>query len=175
MSGSAKWAIRMNDQHETSMVFKKAVPLDIHDTSVQGLPGREGDRMQHEVEPSPFFLETLEHLLHLAFGVDVQRHEDRGVQRPRERLDVLLRPVVQVGDSKIGAQRSKRLGATPGDRLIVGDADDEAFFPLHRNFGIRKDGDIHDTLSRLGPGDDLLISSVRVCCAIINSSSVGMT
>ena len=87
---------------------------------------------------------------------------------------MLLRPFIQIGDGEISPERTKGLGASPCDRLVVGDADDQAFFALQGNLGIREYGN-HDTLSCLGLGDGLFNSSDKVCSAIISSSSVGTT
>src|SRR5438132_76452 len=80
------------------------------------------------VELAPFLLDTFEHLLEFAFGVDVERHEDRGFERLGQRLDMLFGPLVQVGHGQFGAQCPERLGTTPRDRLVVGDTDDQALF-----------------------------------------------
>ena len=130
--------------------------------------------MQQEIEPPPFLCDPLEHLLGLPLHHDVERHEDRRFQRLRERFDVLLGTVVQVGDREFGPERTKRPCASPSDGLLVGDANNEAFFPFQGNLGIRKYGN-HNTISCLGLVDGLFISSDDACCAIINSSSVGTT
>ena len=130
--------------------------------------------MQQEVEPAPFLLDALEHLFGLSFGSDVERHEDRRLELLRQRLDMLLGLVVQIGDREVGAQGPKRLGAAPRDRLIVGDADDQSLSSLQRNLGLWKYGNGHDALSRFGLAEEFrLHSSDKVCCAIISSSSVG--
>ena len=87
---------------------------------------------------------------------------------------MLFGTIVQVGHREIGPERTKRLGASPGDRLVIGDADDQAFLALQRDLGIREYGN-HDTLSCLALDDGVFTSSDNVCCAIISSSSVGMT
>ena len=120
--------------------LQEAVATDVHHASVQRLLRREGDRMQQEVELAPFLLDSFEHLLHLALDHDVQRHEDRRLQCLRERLDMLLGAFVQIGDGEIGPERTKGLGAAPGDRLVVGDADDQALLALQRDLGIGKYG-----------------------------------
>ena len=130
--------------------------------------------MQQEIEPAPFLLDALEHLFGLPFGIHVERHEDRRLELLRQRFDMLLCPFVQIGDRELRAQRPKRLGASPRDRLIVGDADDQSLSSLQRNLGLWKYGNCHDALSRFGLEDECrLHSSDNVCCAIINSSSVG--
>ena len=132
--------------------------------------------MEQEIEPAPLLLDTLEHLFGLPFGVHIQRHEDRRLERLRQRFDVLPRAFIEVRYRKLRAQRPERLRTPPSDRLIVGDADNETFSPLERNLGLRKYWNGHDALSRLKVGDELrLHSSDNVCCAIIRSSSVGTT
>src|SRR5207247_4226992 len=105
---------------------------------------------------------------------DIHGHEDRRLQRLCQRLDVLLGALVKIGHSEFSPERTKGLGAPPSDRLVVGDADDQALFALQRDLGIREYRN-HDTLSCLVLDDGLFNSSDNVCCAIISSSSVGMT
>ncbi len=45
----------------------------------------------------------------------------------RERLHMRLGLFVEIGDRKLGAEGVEGSGATPGDRTIVGDADDQPF------------------------------------------------
>ena len=56
---------------------------------------------------------------------DVERRRDLGAELDGERLDMGTRLVVQPGEGEIGARRAKRLRAAIGDRLVVGDADDQ--------------------------------------------------
>src|SRR5712675_2318241 len=134
INGSARWAIRMNDQQE--------------------------------IETSPFLLYELEHLLRLPLHIDVERHEYRRFESLCKRLDMLFRAIVQVGDGEISPERAKGPGAPPGDRLVVGDADDQTLFILQGDLGLREHGNIHDTLSRFALGDGLLNSNDSVCWAI---------
>ena len=166
--------MRMNDQHDTSIVLRKPSRCDINHAPVQRLLRRERDRVEQEIEPAPLLLDTLEHLFGLPFGVHIQRHEDRRLELLRQRFDVLSRAFVEIGYRKLRAQRPERLRTPPSDRLIVGDADNETLSSLQRYLGFRKYWDGHDVLSRLKVGDELRFhSSDNVCCAIINSSSVG--
>src|SRR5579871_1037644 len=142
---------------------------------MQRLLWRKRDRMQQEIELAPLLLDALEDLLHLPFHCNVERQEYRSLQVFCERLDVLFRFLVQIGDGKVRSQRTKRLGTSPGDRLVVGDTDDQALASLERNLGLGKYGNIHDALSLAWMGGCLLHSSASVCWAIINSSSVGTT
>ena len=81
--------------------------------------------MDQEIERAPLLADALEHRLHLALDADVERHDDRRLELARQRLDEFLGLVVQIGDRELGAERAERLGAAPGDGLIVGDADDQ--------------------------------------------------
>ena len=56
----------------------------------------------------------------------VERHDDRSFQLAGERLDVFLGLVIQIGDGQLGPERAESLGASPGDRIFVGNADNEA-------------------------------------------------
>ena len=88
--------------------------------------------MQQEVELALLFRDPFEHLLGLTFDADVERHEDRRFKFLRERLDVLLCAIVEIGHREIRTQCAKGLGASPGDRFIVGNADDKSFFSNRR-------------------------------------------
>src|SRR6266481_387610 len=131
--------------------------------------------MQQKVKLAPFLLDVLKYLFHLPFDSHVKRQEDWSFQVLGEWLDMLLRPLVQIGDRKLSSQRAKSLGAAPGDRLVVGNADDQSLASLERNLGLGKYGDVHDALSFAWVDGRLLHSSDKVCCAIISSSSVGTT
>ena len=124
--GSARCAIRRNDQTETSIVVWKPARGHVGHPAAQGLLGREGDRVDDEVERAPVGRDPVEHRLELALGHHVHRHEDRRLDLARQRLDVRLRLVVEVGDRELGAERAEGAGAAPGDRAVVGDADDQA-------------------------------------------------
>lgn len=109
--------------------LQETVAPDIHNAAVQRLLRRKCNRMQQEIELPPLACNPLEHLFGLAFHHDVQRHEDRRFQRMRERFDMLLGTVIEVGDGELRPEGAKRPCAAPGDGLVVGDADDEAFYP----------------------------------------------
>jgi hypothetical protein len=79
-----------------------------------------------EVEPAPVLADALEHRLHLAGRAHVERHHDRRLELTGERLDEFLGLVVEIGHRQLRPERPKRLGAAPCDRMLIGDADDEA-------------------------------------------------
>jgi hypothetical protein len=119
--------------------LEETVAADVDHAPMKRFLREEGDRMQQKVELSPFLPYAFEHLLRLSFDHDIQRLEDRRFQSLRQRLDVLFGALVQIGHGEVGAERAKRLGAPPGHRPVVGDADDQAFFPSARPWypGIR--------------------------------------
>ena len=75
---------------------------------------------------APILADAFKHSLDLAGYANVERQQDRGRNFVGEWLDEPLGLVVEIGDGKLRAERAECLGATPGDRLIVGDTDDEA-------------------------------------------------
>ena len=107
-------------------MVEKAVARHVDDAPLQRVLRRKGDGVHDEIELAPVLGDALEHRLHLAGRVHVERHDDRRFELARERLDVFLRLVVEIGHGDLGAERPERLGAAPGDRIFVGDADDEA-------------------------------------------------
>ena len=125
----------MNVQQDTSMVARNPSLLHVDHAPLQGLLRRKGDGVHDKIKLAPFLRDTFEHRLHLTGGADVERHEDRSFQFARERLDEFLRLVVEVGHRHLCAEGAEGLGTAPGDRLIVGNADDEAFLAFEK-FGL---------------------------------------
>ena len=148
--------------------------MNVDDPAMQRFLWRKRDGVKEEVELAPFFLDTLEHLLGLPFDIDIERHEDRRFQVLGERLDIFLRPLIQVGHRQFRPERAERLCATPGNRLVVGDADDQTSASLECYSGLGECRNIHDTLS-LASADEDRLHGRQCVCAIINSSSVGKT
>jgi hypothetical protein len=108
----------------------EALARAVDDAAVQVVAGGEGDRVEEEVEPAPPGLDLLEQGLELALGHDVQGLEDRGLELLRQGLDMRPRPCRCSSSGPTRRRGSGRPGAAIGDRLLVGDADDEAFLPL---------------------------------------------
>ena len=63
---------------------------------------------------------------------DIKRQANPRLEFLRKRLDMRPRLVVDIGDRQFCPERAKGLGAAPGDRLLVGDADDEALFAFEQ-------------------------------------------
>ena len=124
--------MRMNDPARHVHRREEAVSLDVYDSSLQRLLRRKRDRVDHEIEFTPVLGDALEHRLHLPRRSHVERHQDRRFELTRQRLDVCLRLVVEIGHGKLGAECPECLGAAPRDRILVGDADDKAFLALEQ-------------------------------------------
>ena len=163
--------MRMKDQTETSMVTWKPS----RGTSVTRPPsaslGEKAIEWTRKSSSPHVVGDPLEHRLELALGHHVHRHEDRRLDLARQRLDMRLRLLVEIGDRKLGAEGAEGAGAAPGDRAVVGDADDQALAAFEK-LGL-DGGKGHGGLS--GSGSAGAPTSARVWRAIISSSSVGTT
>src|SRR5688572_2102093 len=97
--------------------------------------------MHHEIELAPLLGDALEHRLHVARCIYVERHNDRSFQLTGEWLNIFLRLLVEICHCELSAKCPKSLGTAPSDRLVIGNANNEtsfAFeeFSLHgRNHG----------------------------------------
>ena len=76
--------------------------------------------------------DALENRLHLARRVDIERHDNRRFKFAGKRLNIFLGFVVEIGHREFGAECAEGLGAAPGDRIFVGNADDEAFLAFEK-------------------------------------------
>jgi hypothetical protein len=121
--------MRMKVQHDTSMVVRKPSRY-VDDAALQCFLGRESDGVHEKIEFSPIVADTLEHRLDLTWLHDIERHQNRCFDLARERLDIFLGFVVEVGDRELGTERAERLGAAPGNGLIVGNTHNEATLAL---------------------------------------------
>ena len=153
------------------MVDLEALARHVDHAAAERVLGREGDRVDEEVELAPVLGDALEDRLELAVGHHVHRHEDRRLDLAGERLDVRLRLLVEIGDRELGAERAEGAGAAPGDRAVVGDADDEALACPRAASLSRREGSCDSPAVRLAG----MPTSARVWRAIISSSSVGTT
>ena len=92
----------------------------------------EGDGVDEEVEAAPGLGEFVEHGIHRRRIGHVAGQDDLGAEFGGQRLDPLLQRVALIGKRDLGALRRARLGDTPGDRTIVGDAHDQPAFAGHQ-------------------------------------------
>ena len=126
ISGSARCAMRMKDQQETSIVSGNPS----RGTSITRPPsvslGEKAIEWTTKSSSPQFSAMRSNTASSWPSAHHVQRHEDRRLDLARERLDVGLGLVVEIGDRELGAEGAEGAGAAPGDRLVVGDADDQA-------------------------------------------------
>ncbi len=87
--------------------------------------GREGDRVDQNIEPAPLRTDLVEHRLQLPGNGDVDLADNRRLELARKRLDMLSRLFVQPRNGELGAGRPKGLRASVGDRIFVGHADNQ--------------------------------------------------
>ena len=113
-------------------IAREAVARAVDETAVQVRLGREGDRVQGEVEPAPALPGGIEDGLQLTRLLDVAGQENRRLQLLGDGLDVGLRLLVQVGERELGAEEAERRGAAVGDRLAVGDAEHDPLLAVER-------------------------------------------
>src|SRR6476659_50968 len=106
---------------------QKSLALYIDYTSLERGLGRKGDGMHHKIERIPIASDAFKDRFHLSRRIHVERHHDPGVQLTSKRLNIFLCFVVEIGDREFGTECPKGLGATPGNRIIVGNANDKAF------------------------------------------------
>jgi len=92
---------------------------------VQILFGRGRSGVQREIEAAPGLLDSLEHGLELSRLTHVAREKDRRVELPREWLHVRFCLFIEVGDRDLRPQGAEGLGAPVGDRVLVGDAENQ--------------------------------------------------
>lgn len=105
---------------------REALARAVGDATGQVTARREGDRMQHEIQPPPRAGDGIEHRLHLAGLLHVQRQGDRRIHQPRQRLHMRPGLVVEPGHREFRPRVAEGAGAAPGDALVIGDADDQA-------------------------------------------------
>src|SRR5262249_1928544 len=146
--------------------LEETIAANVDHTTVQRLLRREGNRAQQNVKLTPLLLNPLKHLLRLSLEIDVERHENWRMKLLRKRFDIWPGTLVKIGHSDIGAQGAQSACASPGDRVFVGNADDQRLLAFEGDLSFRKDRNVHDTLSR--PAFERLDQSTdNVCSAII--------
>src|SRR5262245_38063568 len=88
--------------------------------------------MHDKVQLAPLLGDLIEHGFHLSGNADIKRHDDGGLERARQRINVLSGLVVEVSDCEICTEGAEGCCTTPGNGLLVRDADDESLFPLQQ-------------------------------------------
>src|ERR1700761_5637523 len=88
--------------------------------------------MSDEVEGRPALLQRGEDAVDRAKVLDIAGQGYIRADAFSERPDALAQGVALIGEGQLGAMIRKRLGDTPGDGMIVGDAHDEAALSGHQ-------------------------------------------
>src|SRR5262249_40144248 len=120
-----------------------------------------------KVEPFPLLLDALKDRFHLPWHAHVERHDDRSFELAGQRLNILLRLVIEISDGHFGAECTECLGAAPSDRLLIGNADDETLLALEQ--WCFSNGNHFAILWCTGGWTLRAESSASVCRAIISS------
>ena len=92
----------------------------------------EGDGVHDEVEAAPGHAQRIENRLQRCAVLHVAGIEQRGAERGGERLHAPAEMLALIGEGELRALRGERLGDAPGDRMIVGDAHDQAALAGHQ-------------------------------------------
>ena len=100
----------------------------VHDAAMQVGGWRKGDGVQHEVKLSPALLKLRKHCFELAGLLHIERQDEVGFKLLGQRPDMRFGLGVEIGDGQRSAELVHDLGAAVGNALVVGNADDEAFF-----------------------------------------------
>ena len=87
--------------------------------------------MDDEVELAPAFPQRLEHRVDRVEVLDVAGQHQLRADALGQRLDAFAQRFALVGEGELGAMRVQRARNAPGDRIVVGDAHDEAAAASH--------------------------------------------
>ena len=83
-----------------------------------------GDSMDQDVQPAPFFAQSIEDLIDLLIFGDVARKDDLRPNPLCQRSYPLFQNFARVGKGELRALPVERLGNRPGDAPFVGDTED---------------------------------------------------
>ncbi len=109
----------------------EAVARRVHEAPFQVLGGREGDRVDEDVEAAAEGLRYLgEDALDVVVRPDVALGDERARHGLGEVADALLDPLALVREGDLCALGGEAVGDRPGNRALVGDAQDERLLPL---------------------------------------------
>ena len=126
ISGSASLAMRMKDQQEISMAWRKPALEQSTTRPCRSAIGANAIECRRKSRRPHRSRDLGEQRLELAVLAQIERCHQLRLELPGQRLDVRLGLLVEVGDRQLRTQPAERLGAAPGDRLVVGDAGDQA-------------------------------------------------
>ena len=88
--------------------------------------------MHHKIDLAPFFPEHVEHRVDGGGIGDVAMPQQDTAEFGGQRLDALFQRIALPGQRDLRTRRAAGLGDAPGDRAVVGDAEDDASLALHQ-------------------------------------------
>jgi len=91
-----------------------------------------GDGVDHEVDLAPFFLQDIEHGVDRRGVGDVAVTQQKSAKLLCQRFDPLLQRIALPGERDFRTRVVACLGNAPGDRAVVGDAEDHPALALHQ-------------------------------------------
>ena len=104
---------------------REPVARGVDEAALQVLPLGEGEGVDEDVERVVRLAPAREDPLDLLVGLDVARLDEGRPDRLGQRPDALLDQALDRREADLGALGVERLGDPPGDRVVVGDAEDE--------------------------------------------------
>ena len=95
--------------------------------------------MYDKIECAPLFGNPLKNSLHLPWRIDIEWHDNRCFDLARQRFDIFPGFVVDVSYGHFSAERPERFGTASGNRIFVGNPDDQTSITLEElGFHCRK-------------------------------------
>src|SRR4051812_8971171 len=83
--------------------------------------------MHHKIETVPLASDAFKDRFHLPRRIHVERHHNPCIQFTGERLNMFLCLVVEISNREFRTECPEGFGATPGNRILVSNANDKAF------------------------------------------------
>jgi hypothetical protein len=80
---------------------------------------------RHKIEFAPLLGDPFKDGFHLPRRINIEWHNNRRIEFPRKRLDILPGFVVHICNGNFRAERPERLGASPGDGIFIGNTNDQ--------------------------------------------------
>ena len=90
--------------------------------------------MQDEIQLAPTLLQFGEGLVKRAVVGDIARQDEFRANLRGQRADTAFKRLALIGEREVRALSRDGLGDAPGNRLIIGDAHDQAFLARHQRF-----------------------------------------
>jgi hypothetical protein len=116
------------DQHGLCEVVRRGFEIPAVELILVG----EGDRVHHKVDLAPCLLQRLEHRIDGRGVGDVAMPQNAAAQLAGQWLDPFLERVALPGQGDFRARGMAGFGDAPGNRSVIGDAEDHPALALHQ-------------------------------------------